>query len=74
MSGTEIMQKQNQEKVRRLIKRGAMAESLIDGTETLTDEQMKTLLTAALSTRRIRKMHKKFLKEREIELAKDLPY
>ena len=45
-------QKEQERKVRtrRLIERGAILESLLDGAETLTNEEVKTVLSAALKT------------------------
>jgi hypothetical protein len=46
----EQKEKARKERTRRLIERGAILESLIDKADTLTNEQVKTLLTAALNT------------------------
>ena len=45
-------QKEQERKVRtrRLIERGAILESLLDGAETLTNEEVKVVLSAALKT------------------------
>jgi len=45
-------QKEQERKVRtrRLIERGAILESLLDGAETLTNEEVKAVLSAALKT------------------------
>lgn len=49
-----LMQKQKDEerkaRTKRLIERGAILESLIDGAAALTNEQVKTILTAALNS------------------------
>ena len=37
------------DRTRRLIEHGAIAESLIDGSETLTNEEFKTVLESALN-------------------------
>ena len=44
------MELERKQRTRRLIERGAIAESLIDGADALTNEQIKTLLSVALST------------------------
>ena len=48
----ELLQKKNllerKQRTRRLIERGAIAESLIDGADTLTNEQFKIILQSAL--------------------------
>lgn len=51
-------QKEQERKVRtkRLIERGAILESLIEGAETFTNEQIKLLLAAALNAEPIAKM------------------
>ena len=50
----QLQQKQREQerkdRTRRLIERGAILESLIDGAETLANEQIKTLLQSVLST------------------------
>ena len=49
----QLLQKQKtfarKERTRRLIERGAIAESLIDNAESLTNEQFKAVLEAALT-------------------------
>jgi hypothetical protein len=42
--------RERKERTRRLIERGAIAESLIDGADTLTNEQFKSLIERALRT------------------------
>jgi hypothetical protein len=42
--------KERKERTRRLIERGAIAESLIDGADTLTNEQFKSVIEKALWT------------------------
>ena len=48
----QLLQKQKtferKERTRRLIERGAIAESLIENAESLTNEQFKSILVAAL--------------------------
>jgi len=53
-------QKEQERKARtkRLIERGAILESLIEGAEALTNEQIKSLLAAALNTEPAVKMQK----------------
>lgn len=50
----ELIQKQKEAdrkaRTKRLIERGAIAESLIDGADTLTNEQFQTIISHALST------------------------
>jgi uncharacterized coiled-coil DUF342 family protein len=46
----QCSQMERKARTRRLIERGAIAESLIDGAEALTNEQFKTLLSAGLHT------------------------
>jgi len=50
----QLQQKQREQerkdRTRRLIERGAILESLIDGAETLANEQIKTFLQSVLST------------------------
>ena len=50
----QLLQKQKtikrKERTRRLIERGAIAESLIENAESLTNEQFKSILKVALST------------------------
>jgi len=50
----QLLQKQKivarKERTRRLIERGAIAESLIENVESLTNEQFKSILETALST------------------------
>jgi hypothetical protein len=41
---------ERKERTRRLIERGAIAESLIDGADTLTNEQFKAVIAKALQT------------------------
>ena len=43
-------EQERKDRTRRLIERGAILESLIDGAESVTNEQIKTLLQAVLST------------------------
>jgi len=58
-------QKEQERKARtkRLIERGAILESLIDGVETLSNEQIKSLLAVALNSESAVKMQKE-LRER----------
>jgi hypothetical protein len=48
-------------RTRRLIERGAITESLINGADTLTNDQVKQLLQSALSTTAAREMLAAFL-------------
>ena len=45
----EYKDQERKDRTRRLIERGAIAESLIDGAETLTNEQFKSILETALN-------------------------
>ena len=45
----EHKEQERKDRTRRLIERGAIAESLIDGAETLTNEQFKSILETALN-------------------------
>ena len=61
---TLIQKKNNLERnarTRRLIERGAILESLIDGAINLTNEQIKTLLRSALCTASARDMAVSFI-------------
>ncbi|MCL2774930.1 MAG: DUF3847 domain-containing protein [Oscillospiraceae bacterium] len=63
----ELLQKKNvmerKTRTRRLIERGAILESLIDGAANLTNEQIKTLLQSVLCTISVREMVVTFLKK-----------
>ena len=58
----QLLQQQKEQerktRTRRLIERGAILESLIEGAETLTNEQIKLLLAAALNAEPALKMQK----------------
>ena len=45
----EYKEQERKDRTRRLIERGAIAESLIDGAEMLTNEQFKSILESALN-------------------------
>jgi len=46
----EVSKEERTQRTRRLIERGAIAESLIPNADTLNNEQFKTLLSAGLNT------------------------
>jgi len=46
-------EQERKDRTRRLIERGAIVESLIDGAETLDNERIKTILQTALSSRHV---------------------
>ena len=46
-------EQERKDRTKRLIERGAILESLIDGAETLDNERIKTILQTALSSRHI---------------------
>ena len=46
-------EQERKDRTRRLIERGAILESLIDGAETLDNERIKTILQTALSSRHV---------------------
>ncbi|MCL2409620.1 MAG: DUF3847 domain-containing protein [Oscillospiraceae bacterium] len=46
-------EQERKDRTRRLIERGAIVESLIDGAETLDNERIKTILQTALSSRQV---------------------
>jgi len=56
-------------RTRRLIERGAITESLIDGVDALTNDQVKLLLQSALSTTAAREMLAVFLNETQAAQA-----
>jgi hypothetical protein len=45
----QYKEQERKDRTRRLIERGAIAESLIDGAETLTNEEFKSVLESALN-------------------------
>jgi len=45
----QYKEQERKDRTHRLIERGAIAESLIDGAETLTNEQFKSILEIALN-------------------------
>ena len=46
-------EQERRDRTKRLIERGAIVESLIDGAETLDNERIKTILQTALSSRHV---------------------
>ena len=46
---TQLQEQKKQKREKYLLERRAMAESLIDGTESFTDEQIEAFLTSVLS-------------------------
>jgi|GEM_PF-1626497 len=58
----EVSRAERNQRTHRLIARGAIAESLIDGADALTNEQFKTLLSAGLRTGAAREVLAFFVK------------
>ena len=65
----ECSKMERKARTRRLIERGAIAESLIDGAETLNNEQFKTLLSAGLNTGAAREVLTFFKRSNSISAA-----
>ena len=69
---TLLQKKNNLERnarTRRLIERGAILESLIDGAVNLTNEQIKTLMRTALCTASAREMAASFISRNNTTIA-----
>ena len=68
-----LLQKKNNlernARTRRLIERGAILESLIDGAVNLTNEQIKTLMRTALCTASAREMAAAFISRNNATIA-----
>ena len=60
-------------RTRRLIQRGAILESFIDGAVTLTNEQIQAILSAAVSKSVVRDMTAAFFKESEAAATEETP-
>jgi Skp family chaperone for outer membrane proteins len=65
----QCSQMERKVRTRRLIERGAIAESLIDGADTLTNEQFQTLLSAGLHTGAARELLTFFKRSNSISAA-----
>ncbi len=52
----EQKQQERKDRTKRLIERGAILESLIDGAATLTNDQIKTLLAKVIATEQSRRI------------------